>query len=85
MDSCHIQSICLYAYMQIFEHMIYDHPCCPFPKHSDHRPRVAKATEQKAKIESHPVFLDSAEDDLTSFGAEGCCDIYIYITIYVLI
>ena len=33
MDSCHIQSICLYilyAYMHIFVYTIYAHPSCPF-------------------------------------------------------
>lgn len=33
MDSCHIQSICLYilyAYMHIFVYIIYTHPSCPF-------------------------------------------------------
>ena len=51
--------ICIHAH--IFVYIIYTHPILSLPLPlKNHRLRVAKATEQKAKIESHGEFLDSS-------------------------
>ena len=47
---------CTYLYTQY----MHIHLVPSFPNHFYHRLRVAKATEQKAKIESHGEFLDSS-------------------------